>query len=261
MTKSDTTQRLKLQIAYVGTAFQGWQLQSGGARTVQGCVEQALQRLAGCSVRIHGAGRTDAGVHSIGQIAHADVPATRSNLPWQRALNALLPPDIAIVGCKPVSDAFHARFDAVQKTYTYTLWHEPNWLLPQRSAYVWPVGRLDLEAMEQAAGRLIGRRDWSAFQNQGTPVRSPVRTVVDIHTRIGAHCQETVWHISADGFLKQMVRNLMSCLVMVGRGRLNTEKVLEILDSGRRGSAPATAPARGLCLERVDYDFGSGGES
>ncbi|SMP42298.1 tRNA pseudouridine38-40 synthase [Desulfonatronum zhilinae] len=257
MTKIDPAIRLKFQVAYIGTGFHGWQLQDG-ARTVQGCLEAALERLAGRPVRVHGAGRTDAGVHALGQVAHVDVPANRRDLPWQRALNALLPPDVTIVRLEQVSETFHARFDAIQKTYTYTLWHEPRWLLPQRRAYVWQVGELDRDAMAQSALKLLGRRDWSAFQNRGTPVRSPVRTVQDIHVRAGIYPQESVWLFTADGFLKQMVRNLMGCLVMVGKGRLTTDQVMNILAQGRRESAPATAPARGLCLERVDYRDGSG---
>ncbi len=249
--------RLKFQVAYIGTEFHGWQLQNG-ARTVQGCLEAALERLAGRPVRVHGAGRTDAGVHALGQVAHVDAPAARAHLPWQRAMNALLPPDVTIIRLEQVSETFHARFDANQKTYSYTLWHEPRWLLPQRGAYVWRVGELSLEAMKQTARKLIGCRDWSAFQNQGTPVRSPVRTVRDIHCKAGTNPQESVWLFTADGFLKQMVRNLMGCLVMVGKGRLTTDQVMDILAQGRRESAPATAPAHGLCLERVDYGDGSG---
>lgn len=260
MKTSDSLIRLKFQVAYVGTGFHGWQLQDG-ARTIQGCLEAALERLAGRPVRVHGAGRTDAGVHALGQVAHVDVPATRRDLPWQRALNALLPPDATIVHLERVPATFHARFDATQKNYSYTLWHEPRWLLPQRRAYAWQVGELDRDVMTQAARKLVGCRDWSAFQNQGTPVRSPVRTVRDIHCKADTSPHESVWLFTADGFLKQMVRNLMGCLVMVGKGRLTTDQVMEILAQGRRESAPATAPARGLCLERVDYGDGSGGES
>lgn len=258
MTTSDPLIRLKFQVAYIGTEFHGWQLQNG-ARTVQGCLETALEKLAGRPVRVHGAGRTDAGVHALGQVAHVDVSASRRDLPWQRALNALLPHDVTIVHLEQAPDTFHARFDAIRKTYSYTLWHEPRWLLPQRGAYVWQVGGMNLEAMALVAQMLVGRRDWSAFQNQGTPVRSPVRTLLDIHCKAGTYPQERVWLFTADGFLKQMVRNLMGCLVMVGKGRLTADQVLALLGQGRRESAPATAPARGLCLERVDYGDGSGG--
>lgn len=190
-------------------------------------------------------------------MAHVDVPASRRDVPWQRALNALLPADVTIVHLEAAPAAFHARFDAVRKTYGYILWHETKWLLPQRSPYVWQVGDVNLEAMEQVAGVLVGRRNWAAFQNQGTVVRSPVRTVLEICRVPGHHPQETLWRFVADGFLKQMVRNLMGCLVMVGKGRLDMDQVLSILARGRREAAPATAPARGLCLERVDYGDGA----
>lgn len=244
--------RLKLTLAYVGTNFQGWQLQSG-PRTVQGCLEEALGRLAGTPVRAHGAGRTDAGVHALGQVAHADIPASRAGLPWQRALNALLPRDLCVTRLCEAQPGFHARFEAIRKTYGYTLWTEPDYLLPQRRPFVWATGPLDRERMAEAASRLVGTRDWAAFQNQGTPVRSTRRTVFDIRREPGQRPEESVWLIIADGFLKQMARNIMGCLVMVGKGKLAVEEVLEIADRGRRGFAPATAPARGLCLERVDY--------
>jgi tRNA pseudouridine38-40 synthase len=245
--------RLKLTLAYLGTDFHGWQLQAG-ARTVQECLEQALSRLAGQNVRVHGAGRTDAGVHALGQVAHVDIPASRIDLPWQRALNALLPPDLTVVHVVQASPTFHARFDAVQKTYSYTLWTESSYLLPGRRAFVWPTGPLDREAMIAAARRLVGRRDWSAFQNKGTPVRSSVRTIYDMYCKVDTRPEEMVWLISADGFLKQMARNIVGCLVMVGKGRLSAEQMLDLAEQGQRNSAPATAPAHGLCLEQVDYN-------
>jgi len=244
--------RLKLILAYLGADFHGWQLQAG-ARTVQGCLEHALTQLAGQNVRVHGAGRTDAGVHALGQVAHVDIPASRADLPWQRALNALLPPDLTAVHVARASPTFHARFDAVQKTYRYTLWTEPGYLLPHRRAFVWSTGPLNQEAMTTAAQKLVGRRSWSAFQNRGTPVRSPVRTVFDIHCEMGSGPEEMVWLISADGFLRQMVRNIMGGLVMVGKGRLSVEQMLDLAEQGQRESALATAPACGLCLERIDY--------
>jgi tRNA pseudouridine38-40 synthase len=244
--------RLMLTLAYVGARFHGWQLQPG-VRSVQGCLEEALSRLAGCHVRAHGAGRTDSGVHALGQVAHVDVPASRADLPWQRALNALLPADICVTSVSFAQPAFHARFDALWKTYSYTLWTEPGYLLPQRRGLVWPTGPLDLQQMALAAQKLVGHRDWSSFQNQGTPVRSTMRTVFDIQCIAGTHSEETIWLITADGFLKQMARNIMGCLVMIGRGRLIISQMEDIVQQGRRELAPASAPAQGLCLERVDY--------
>lgn len=244
--------RLKFTLAYQGAAFHGWQLQPG-LRTVQGCLEQALSTLAGRDVRVHGAGRTDAGVHALGQVAHADVPGDKAGLPWQRALNALLPPDVTVIQAVVVRSSFHARFDARQKTYSYALWTEPTYLLPQRRPFVWAVGPVDENEMTRAAQHLVGRRDWSAFQNQGTPVRSPVRTIFAVHSARGVCPHETVWSISADGFLKQMVRNIIGCLVMIGKGRLTVEQMLRLLEQGRRDRAPATAPAQGLTLEKILY--------
>lgn len=247
-----STVRLKLTLAYLGADFHGWQLQAS-ARTVQGCLEEAMAKLADQEVRVHGAGRTDSGVHALGQVAHVDIPAARAPLPWQQALNALLPPDLTVLRIEPVLPSFHARFDAIRKTYSYTLWTEHGYLLPQRRPFVWPTGPLSLKQMLNAAQKLTGCRDFSAFQNQGTPVRSTVRTVFGLRCEPGIRPEETVWLITADGFLKQMVRNIMGCLVMAGKGKLSIAQVEDIAEQGRRELAPASAPARGLCLERVEY--------
>jgi tRNA pseudouridine38-40 synthase len=244
--------RLKLHLAYVGTRFHGWQLQDG-ARTVQGCLEQALGRLVGEPVRVHGAGRTDAGVHALGQVAHADIPASRAHLPWQRAINALLPGDVAVTRASLENSDFHARFSAVQKTYRYSLWLNPDYVLPQRRPFVWQVGPLDQQAMLRAADFFVGRKDWSAFQNQGTPVRSTVRTITDVQCEDPAPTHELAWIFCADGFLKQMVRNIMGCMVAVGKGKLSVQEVEDIQRQGRRHLAPATAPACGLSLDHIEY--------
>ena len=247
--------RLKITLAYMGTSFAGWQIQAGRAdRTVQACLEQGLTRLAGVPVRAQGASRTDAGVHALHQVAHADVPAERAHLPWQRALNAILPKDMTVLEVCQVSRDFHARYNATGKTYAYTLWHEPGYVLPQRRPFVWAVGPLDLAAMEEAAQELIGRHDFRAFQNQGTPVKNTVRQVWAIECGPGAFPQETLWRVSGAGFLKQMVRNIMGCLVEAGRGKVSSSDVRSLLMRGDRTLAPATAPARGLCLEHMEFD-------
>ena len=205
--------RLRLTVAYDGTALNGWQLQAPGlGRTVQGCLEEALARLCGEPVRVHGAGRTDAGVHALAQTAHVDVPASRAGLPWQRALGALLPPDIAVIAVTPVPAAFHARFSARGKTYAYTLWTGRDYVLPWRRAYVWNVGRqgaLETAAMDAAATVLVGEHDFAAFQNAGSVVAGTVRRLTRVLRQPGACPEETVWRFSGTGFLKQMVRNLM----------------------------------------------------
>jgi tRNA pseudouridine38-40 synthase len=248
------TVRLKIILAYQGTDFAGWQMQAPGrGRSVQACLEQALKPLAGTFTRVHGASRTDAGVHALGQVAHCDVPASRADLPWQRALNASLPPDISVVRVERASRHFHARFRAVSKTYTYTLWHERNFLLPQRRPFVWAVGGLDLAAMEEAAREFLGSHDFAAFQNAGSAVPDTIRRVDALDVSPGQTPHETVWTVTGPGFLKQMVRNIIGCLVWVGRGKANAGIVRCLLETGDRTLAPETAPARGLCLERMEF--------
>ena len=244
--------RLKLVVAYTGTHFAGWQLQPQ-KRTVQGCLEEALGKLCQCPVRIHGAGRTDSGVHALGQVCHCEIPETKTHIPWQKALNALLPKDMTICDATHVDPTFHARFNAQSKEYAYTLWTEAQYVLPQRRPFVWPVGPLDTSKMLRAAEMLTGTHDFAAFQNTGTPVSHTVRTLWRLIPEPCARAEEITWIVCADGFLKQMVRNILGCLVAVGRHALPEQAVQELLHEGDRSRAPATAPAKGLCLRRVTY--------
>lgn len=244
--------RIRLTLAYEGTDFCGWQLQPSD-RTVQGELERALSVILGRPVRVHGSGRTDSGVHALGQVAHFDCPDGREGFPWRRSLNGILPPDVRVVDAAEVADDFHARFGARSKTYEYRLWHEREFCLPQRRRFVWACGPVDFERMEEAARALTGEHDFSAFQNVGTDVGSTVRTVTAIERQAGDSVLESAWRFSADGFLKQMVRNLMGGMVACGRGKLSVEEVRAILASGDRTSAPATVPPQGLTLLSVDY--------
>ena len=148
--------------------------------------------------------------------------------------------------------SFTARRAAVGKVYTYTLWHENAYLLPQRRPFVWAVGPVDCAAMEAAAAVFVGRHDFAAFQNTGTEVNDTIRTVTSIIRRETSLPCESVWEISGPGYLKQMVRNIMGCLVEVGRGKANADSVRLLLTTRDRALAPATAPAQGLCLERME---------
>ncbi|SKA83236.1 tRNA pseudouridine38-40 synthase [Paucidesulfovibrio gracilis DSM 16080] len=246
--------RICLTLAYDGTDYAGWQVQPG-QRTVQGVLERALRPLIGVGedVRVHASGRTDSGVHALGQVAHVDVPTSRRDLPWQKALNATLPPDVRVVAAREVPATFHARFSAISKTYAYTLWLDPDYVLPQRRRHVWHCGPLDLNALDRAAAFLLGEQDFAAFRNTGTETRSTVRTMHRVWRSSGVHPAECVLRFQASGFLKQMVRNLTGCLVAVGRGKAEPENVRSYLKEGDRSAAPATAPAQGLCLERVEY--------
>lgn len=245
--------RLALWIAYDGTRFAGWQIQQR-ERSVQGCLERALSTICNLPIRVHGAGRTDSGAHALGQVAHCDIPEAKTGVPWRKALNALLPDDACVTSAQWAADSFHARYSAKGKVYSYTLWTAPEYVVPQRRPFVWPAGQLDTKAMREVAGVLLGRRDFAAMQNVGTPVAHTVRTVERLHLERGQRPEETVVFIRADGFLKQMARIMVGCLVQAGRHKLSPEEMEAILDSGDRSRAAATAPAQGLCLERVLYE-------
>jgi tRNA pseudouridine38-40 synthase len=244
--------RIRLTVAYVGTRYQGWQIQAQGA-TIQGTIEDRLTRICGEPVRLHGSGRTDSGVHALGQVAHFDAPESKRHVPWGQALNSMLPDDIAILDAVEAPLDFHARFSVRSKRYAYTLWTEPHFTLPQRAPFVWAVRGLDFKAMDQAAETLAGTHDFAAFQNAGTEIKGTVRTLEPILRAPGTHPAEWVFRFQADGFLKQMVRNLMGLLVEVGRGGLRPADARIVLEGRDRRQAPATAPAQGLTLEEVIY--------
>ena len=245
--------RLKIHLAYTGGGFSGWQVQNS-ARTVQGCLESAISKICETHIRVHGAGRTDSGAHALDQVAHCDIPQNKIDVPWQKALNGLLPPDIAVTHTEWTSPDFHARYDAVYKIYSYTLWIHPDYILPQRGPFAWHVRHLDLEKMYRNKQILEGKHDFAAFENVGTHVKHSTRTVYWINVAQGSFPErEMVWRFAADGFLKQMVRNLISALVELGRGRLTPVGLESILASRDRKRAPATAPAKGLCLEKIEY--------
>lgn len=244
--------RIRLTVAYVGTRYHGWQVQATGP-TIQGAIEDRLARICGEPVRLHGSGRTDSGVHALGQVAHFDAPESKKHVPWGQALNSMLPDDITIVDAVEAPLDFHARFSVRSKRYAYTLWTEPRFTLPQRAPFVWPVRGLNFEVMDQAAAILTGTHDFAAFQNAGTEIKGTVRTLEPIERAPGTHPAEWVFRFQADGFLKQMVRNLMGLLVEVGRGGLGPADARDILEGLDRRKAPATAPPQGLTLEQVIY--------
>lgn len=244
--------RLKLTLAYNGTEYRGWQKQKREA-TVQQALQEAIARICNQEIPVHGSGRTDAGAHARGQVAHFDPPRRSKDIPWQKALNAVLDPSIQVVNCEQVSPEFHARFWAKSKRYTYTFWTEKMFVYPERKNHVWSVGTIDLVAMRAAFNYLRGKHDFSAFMNKGSEIQDPTRSILDIGFKRGFFPQEAVLSIKADGFLKQMVRNIAGALLMVGRNKLAPRDIASLLKSKDRAQSPATAPARGLCLEEVEY--------
>ena len=258
--------RYKFTLAYVGTAYAGWQIQAESQEksTIQEELETALHSIVGSPVRVHGAGRTDSGVHAEGQVAHADVPG--KPVDWRRALNAKLPPDIRVLAAEQVAADFHARHDATGKRYAYAIQTGPGPISPRLEPFVCALPILDISAMKQTAVLLTGRHDFAAFQNTGTPIVDTVRELWSIHYepgRVGpVLCSPDwppissvgTWFFHGNGFLKQMIRNLMGLLVWVGQGRISPESAAAFLVAKDRQTVPSpTLAAKGLTLMQVEY--------
>jgi len=244
----------RFTLEYDGTDFEGWQSQPEGHRTVQDSLEAALREVTGESIRVIGAGRTDAGVHAEGQVASAELATSMACSALQRALNAVLPRDLAVAGLEEQPGGFHAQHDARSKLYAYRIWNGP-WLSPLRDRRShWLRTPLDVAAMGDAARRLEGRHDFSSLQATGSAVRDTVRTLHRVEV-MGDPGGEICVEVEGSGFLRHMVRNLVGILLEVGRGRLAPAAVPSLLAARDRRVAPPTAPARGLTLVWVDYSF------
>ena len=250
---------LKLTLAYDGTRFVGWQRQADG-ESIQGLLEEALARFDGAPVTVHGAGRTDAGVHALGQVASASVTFTHPAGTIARALNAQLPEDIRILDVVDAEPAFHARFSARSKSYRYQI-RAGTVGDPFTRAFVWQIPEpLNVALMTDAAAALVGSHDFAAFQSAGTEVASTVRTVFrsELTTFEGSTTEPperlVVYEVTADGFLRHMVRAIVGTLVEIGRGWRSVESMAQLIECGTRAQAGATAPPHGLFLVRVDYD-------
>jgi tRNA pseudouridine38-40 synthase len=255
---------LKLTVEYDGTNYVGWQRQAEGL-SIQGLLEEALGPFEGGPPAVHGAGRTDAGVHALGQVASVRARTEHSVATLQRALNAVLPPDVRVVSIEDAPPAFHARFDAVSKTYEYRIANTP-FVSAFEYRYAWHVpGALNVEAMRLGAQALLGCHDFAAFRSTGGDVHTTERTILSLTVgsdrgqtgvRPGSNRGQTplVIRVTGDGFLRHMVRSIAGTLVDVGLGRWPASQVAEILAGRDRARAGRAAPAAGLCLVRVDYD-------
>jgi tRNA pseudouridine38-40 synthase len=242
-------------VEYDGTDFAGWQTQAGGQRTVQGSLAEALERLVGAPVVVIGSGRTDSGVHAIGQVANAQLETRLDAEGLHRGLNAVLPADVAVRRVAAVADDFDARRHAIGKRYRYRIWNHPV-RSPLRARTSWWVrGQLDVDAMRKGGECVIGEHDFASFQAAGSGVRTTVRALAAV-TITGSTGDAIAVEFDGSGFLRYMVRNLVGTLVEVGRGRLAPEDVARILAARDRAQAAATAPPQGLTLVAVRYGEG-----
>ena len=241
---------LRLDICYDGSRYRGWQRLPGREDTIQGKLETALSRILSESIEITGSGRTDAGVHAKGQVANFHCESTMPAGEILSQLRRYLPEDIGIYSCKDVSNRFHARLNAREKTYLYRIWNsDAPCVFERRYVAVMPE-RLDLDAMERAAGLLCGEHDFSAFCGNPKMKKSTIRYLRSVVIRR----QGTEIHLrfTGNGFLYNMVRILTGTLIEVGRGARDPESVTQLF-GGKRDQAGFLAPAQGLCLEEVFY--------
>ncbi|PYS99449.1 MAG: tRNA pseudouridine(38-40) synthase TruA [Acidobacteria bacterium] len=248
----------KLLIQYDGTDFHGWQVQEND-RTIQGELERVISMLEDAKVAVVGSGRTDAGVHAEGQVANVVINRTFTPDKLRAAINGNLWRDIRIMKAEPASDEFHARFSAKKKTYLYRIINAPV-ISPFWRRYAHHEQRpLDVAKMTDAGRLLLGEHDWTAFSSAQADGESRVRTVVDFTVQSRwderASAQIIEFEISANGFLRYMVRSIMGTLIEVGRGEKDSDTIQTAIVTGERGLAGQTAPAHGLTLKKVYYEI------
>lgn len=241
----------KIVVQYDGTRYQGWQRQGSTENTLQGKFETLLSRIAGAPVEINASGRTDAGVHAYGQAASFHMDTDLSPEELLEEMNRYLPEDVAVLSCEEAAERFHARLNAVGKTYRYRIWNGKVRNIFDRR-FVWQVDEeLDLGAMREAAELLTGRHDFASFTSAKSKKKSTVRTISSIG--IEKQGEEIVLTFTGDGFLYHMVRILTGTLVETGLGKRSADDMVRILEAKDRQRAGALAPAWGLALMEVYY--------
>jgi tRNA pseudouridine38-40 synthase len=243
--------RIALGIEYDGAAFCGWQTQPGGC-AAQDHLETALARIAGAGIETTCAGRTDAGVHALGQVVHFDPAVERPLNAWVRGANAFLPPALAVTWAHPVDAGFHARYSARARCYRYLLLNRAVRPAADQHRVGWFHVPLDVDRMRQAARHLIGEHDFSAFRSSECQARSPVRNLARLEIR--RRGDYVVFEMTANAFLHHMVRNIVGSLVYVGSGRCAPGWLAQVLAGRDRRAAAPTFAASGLYLVRVLYD-------
>jgi tRNA pseudouridine38-40 synthase len=248
--KPSPVRNVRITVEYDGTCYAGWQVQKGKT-TIQGELGRAVREITGERTTIYGAGRTDAGVHAKGQVAHFH---TSSRMPCERmvhAINAHLPPDIAVIDVCDAPPDFHSQYSATGKVYTYTILNRDVKSALKRNFAVLVKSPLDVNLMRQAAVHIEGRHDFRAFCTESRLKKNTVRTLRSL--QISVRDDEIVFTVSGDGFLYNMVRTIVGTLMLVGRGLLAPDDVARIVASCDRRKAGPNAPAKGLCLVRVEY--------
>ncbi|HZW24434.1 MAG TPA: tRNA pseudouridine(38-40) synthase TruA [Gallionella sp.] len=243
--------RIALGIEYDGRPFSGWQSQTDRS-TVQGALQAALSRIAGEAIAVTAAGRTDTGVHATEQVVHFDTQADRSLTAWVRGTNGLLPESVAVRWAHAVPDEFHARFSAHGRSYRYLLLNRPMRPAIQSGKVGWFHAPLDVEAMREAAQHLLGEHDFSAFRAAECQAKSPVKRLTRLDIR--REGDMIVFDLSAGAFLHHMVRNIVGCLVYVGKGKHPPDWLREVLEGRERRLAAPTFAPDGLYLRRIKYE-------
>lgn len=243
--------RVALGIEYDGSDYNGWQIQTS-VGTVQGELQKALSSIAGEPIAVTAAGRTDTGVHALEQVVHFDTDVERPLTAWVRGANALLPDSIAVLWAHAVPDDFHARFSAQARSYRYLLLNRPVRSAVQHGKAGWFHAPLDLDRMREAAACLIGEHDFSAFRASGCQARTPVKNLAELDIRL--HGDMIVFNLTANAFLHHMVRNIVGCLVYVGKGKYPPSWLAEVLAGRDRSKAAPTFAPDGLYLRHISYD-------
>lgn len=247
----------KLLLQYDGTDFHGWQVQEN-LRTVQGELTRALSKLDDCEVVVHGSGRTDAGVHAEGQVASVELRRQMNSDKLRNAINGNLPRDVRVLFANPVPADFHARYSARSKTYAYRVVHSQT-MSPFWSRYALQEARpLNLDCIRSCAKLFLGEHDWTAFSasqsDAGSRVRNILRCDIDDRWDARGRCHLIEVSVTADGFLRYMVRSIVGTLLAAGRGEIDKTSIVRAIRDGKRELVGATAAAHGLTLKSVQYD-------
>lgn len=243
--------RIALGVEYDGSQFFGWQSQADG-RTVQDTLQAALSGIAGEPVSVVAAGRTDTGVHALEQVVHFDTAIERPLSAWVRGVNSLLPKSVAVLWAHVVPDEFHARFSAQARSYHYVLINRPVRSAVYHGKVGWFHAPLDIDQMRQAAQYLLGEHDFSAFRSSECQAKSPIKNLAQLD--IQQQGDAIIFNLTANAFLHHMVRNIMGCLVYVGKGKHPPAWLGEVLASRNRSFAAPTFAPDGLYLRWIKYE-------